>query len=101
MPRTSGSTYGEKMIEVSVRFWTNDIASEKGQLVPKHAWDSGMVAVPRNKTHGLGGVEPMAFTSILELTKVIADALAKQGVTLHMGRKSRRLMKDPPQKSKP
>jgi len=37
--------HGQRMIEVQIRFWTNDIAESKGQIVPKHAWASGVVKV--------------------------------------------------------
>jgi hypothetical protein len=32
---------GEKMIEVRVRFWTNDLAEGPNRVRPKHAWASG------------------------------------------------------------
>ena len=31
------------MIEVKVRFWTNDLADGKDRIRPKHAWGSGVV----------------------------------------------------------
>jgi hypothetical protein len=30
--------HGSKMIEVKVRFWTNDLAERKDRIIPKHAW---------------------------------------------------------------
>ena len=42
---------GEKMIEVKLRFWTNDISPEDGKVVPKHAWTSGVVRMEKNKSH--------------------------------------------------
>ena len=45
--------HGEKMIELRVRFWTN-LASEKGHVIPKHAYAAGIVRVAKNETHGLG-----------------------------------------------
>jgi hypothetical protein len=45
--------HGEKMIEVKLRFWTNDIAEKKGDVIPKHAWSSGVVRVERNDSHGI------------------------------------------------
>ncbi len=41
--------HGQKMIEVKVRFWTNDIATDENMVVPKHAWCSGVVRMERNK----------------------------------------------------
>jgi hypothetical protein len=31
---------GERMIEVKLRFWTNDLAA-RGNVIPKHAWTRG------------------------------------------------------------
>jgi hypothetical protein len=31
--------HGEKMIEVKVRFWTNDISREAGKVIPKPCVD--------------------------------------------------------------
>ena len=30
--------HGQKMLEVRVRFWTDDIAGKKGEIIPKHTW---------------------------------------------------------------
>ena len=30
--------HGQKMLEARVRFWTDDIAGKKGEIIPKHAW---------------------------------------------------------------
>jgi hypothetical protein len=38
---------GERMIEVKIRFWTNDIADGKGNIFPKHAWSSGVVRMEK------------------------------------------------------
>ena len=45
--------HGEKMIEIKLRFWTNDIAKQKGKIVPKNAWAAGVVRVERNDSHGI------------------------------------------------
>ena len=41
---------GEKMIEVKIRFWTNDISDQPGKVIPKNAWASGVVRMERNKS---------------------------------------------------
>ena len=41
------------MIEVKLRFWTNDISPEKGKIIPKHAWAAGVVRMEGNKSHGM------------------------------------------------
>lgn len=78
---------GEKMIEVRVRFWTNDIAQQEGHVVPKHAWTSGVVNIVTNETHGITSAPPLPFHSLLDLGSVIEKALLRQGITLHVGRK--------------
>jgi hypothetical protein len=53
-----------RMLAVTVRFWTNDIAATKGEIIPKHAWDGGMVSinVGQNSAHGLAsGKKPRPF----------------------------------------
>jgi hypothetical protein len=36
-PAALEAKHGKKMIEVSLRFWTNDISEEAGKVIPKHA----------------------------------------------------------------
>lgn len=78
---------GEKMIEVRVRFWTNDLAQQEGHVVPKHAWTSGVVNMVANETHTITSEPPLPFHSLLDLGSVIEKALLRQGITLHVGRK--------------
>jgi len=42
--------HGQKMIEVKLRFWTNNLAGKSGQIIPKHAWSSGVVRIEPNKS---------------------------------------------------
>ena len=50
-PAEQEAVQGEKMIEVKVRFWANDIASDKDKIVPKRAWTSGIVRLkPTRRT---------------------------------------------------
>ena len=62
--------YGERMIEVKVRFWTNNIAEGDGNVLPKHAWTSGIVRIERNATHGIKPEKPVPFNSLLEVGSV-------------------------------
>ena len=75
---------GERMIQVNVKFWTNNISKVKKGLLPKNAWSSGMVYVERNKTHGITPLKPVPFHTLTELGYVIEKALYKHGVTLHL-----------------
>jgi hypothetical protein len=79
--------HGEKMIELRIRFWTDEIASKKDHVLPKHAWAAGMVIMDRNESHGIVPKEPMPFNSLFELPAVIEKALIAHGVTLRASRK--------------
>jgi len=74
---------GEKMIEVKIRFWTNNISSEPGKVVPKHAWTSGVVRIESNKSHGIVPKNPLPFHSLLDVNAVIERVLIEQGIVLH------------------
>jgi hypothetical protein len=41
--REREAKYGQKMISVNIRFWTDELASEEGKIVPKNAWVHGVV----------------------------------------------------------
>lgn len=82
--------HGQKMIEVKLRFWTNDIAKEAGQIVPKHAWSSGVVRIKSNKSHGIVPGAPKPFHSLLDVGAVIEKLLIEQGIVLHPSRKMRK-----------
>jgi len=58
---------GERMIEVKVRFWTGQIAEGEGQILPKHAWTSGVVRMERNESHSIIPKDPRPFNSLMEL----------------------------------
>ncbi len=81
------ANHGEKMIEVSVRFWTNDIAETEGHIKQKHCWSSGTVTLPRNGSHGISSEEPQPFNSLMELTSAIEQAMIDAGIRMHTGRK--------------
>ena len=81
---------GEKMIEIRVRFWTNDLASSKTQVVPKHAKTSGVVSIAKNKTHDITPQEPIPFNSLMDLTSAIEKVILAHGIKLHPSRRMRR-----------
>ena len=74
---------GEKMIEVKIRFWTNNIAEKDGMIRPKHAWARGVVRMERNDSHGVVPEKPMPFNSLMELSSVIEKVLIAHEITLH------------------
>ena len=74
---------GQRTIQVVVSFWTDDIAREgPGYIVPKLAWDYGMVDIRAKKAHGIGSAEPVPFNSFDELPSAIKTAVERSGVTL-------------------
>jgi hypothetical protein len=77
--------WGEKMIEVKVRFWTDELSSP-GQVIPKHAWSSGVVRMKGNKTHGISGGKARPFNSLLDIGAVIEKVLTDHGIVLHISR---------------
>lgn len=86
------ASFGQKMIEVKVRFWTNDIAKEKGKIIPKHAWSSGVVRMERNKAHGIDPGNPLPFHSLLDVGAVIEKVLIQHDVRLRTSRKMKKYM---------
>ena len=85
--------HGDKMIEVRVRFWTNNISKKKGRLVPRECWDAGTIAMDTNKLHGIKSKTPKGFGSLTGMVKVMEAVLTGHGVKLHMSGQNRRLYK--------
>ncbi len=84
---------GEKMIEVRLRFWTDDIAPDKGRVVPKHALTSGYVSMERNKAHGIDPSNARHFHSLLDVGAVIEKVLIEHGIVLHPSQKMRKYLR--------
>jgi hypothetical protein len=82
--------HGEKMIEVKLRFWTNDLAEGEGKIRPRHAWASGVVRMTRNKTHGIVPGDPIPFHSLLDIGRAVEAALIEHDVELHAPRRMRK-----------
>lgn len=83
---------GERMIEVRLRFWTNDLADGEGKVRPKHAWSSGVVRMESNKTHGIRPKNPRPFHSLLDVGAVIEKVLIQHGIQLHVNRQMRKYL---------
>jgi hypothetical protein len=84
--------HGKKMIEVKVRFWTNNIAKESGKVLPKHAWASGIVRIQGNESHGIVPGNPRPFHSLLDVGAVVEDVLIEHGIVLHRSRRMKKYM---------
>ena len=96
--RAIAAPHGEKMIQLDVRLFTDEIAGP-GKIIPKHAWDTGMVTVQTNPSHGLRKGEPIPFNSLLELPIAIEKLFLKKGIVLHAGSRSRKYLRTAPVKS--
>ncbi len=84
---------GEKMIQVRLRFWTNKIARQKGKVLPKEAWTSGMVTIDANEAHGIKPRhKPMPFHSLMDIPVVIEKILIANGIKLHSSPKMKKYM---------
>ena len=89
--------HGQKMLEVRVRFWTDDIADKKGEIIPKHAWGSGMINIDRNEAHGLTPEKWLAFNSMAEIPAVLEKCLVENGVKIISSRKMKKYaLAEPP-----
>ena len=75
--------WGQKMIELKIRFWTDGLAEEPSKILPKHAWASGVVRIKRNEAHGIRPNEPLPFNSLMDLPADIEKVLTGHGIILH------------------
>jgi len=87
------AVHGEKMIEVKIRFWTNDIAKKTGNIVPKHAWSSGVVRMEGNKSHGIKPRNPLPFHSLMDIGAVIEKVLINHSIALHPSKRMNKYIK--------
>ena len=88
-PTEREAVHGKKMIEVRVRFWTDQIAEDAGKIVPKHCWDAGVVRISSNDLHGIKPLKPMPFNSLHEILPKIEKIFKDTGIKLLLGTKSR------------
>ena len=86
--------HGEKMIEVKIRFWTDDISDEKGKVIAKHAWSSGVVRIERNKSHVITPSKPLPFHSLLDVGATVEKVLIEHGIILHPSQKMKKYVRD-------
>ena len=88
------AVHGQKMIEVKIRFWTNDIVTSDGKIIPKHAWSAGVVRIEKNKAHSIVPDKPLPFHSLLDIGAVVEKCLINHGIVLHPGKKMAKYVKD-------
>jgi hypothetical protein len=89
---TREAEHGKRMVEMRVRFWTNDLADGKGRIAPKHAWGAGVVRMEPNATHGITGGNPVPFNSMAELPATIEKVLVAHSITIHKSTKMKKYM---------
>lgn len=97
MPRTNEEVavgHGERMIEVKLRFWTNDIAETPNLICRKHAWTSGIARINKNVAHGIKGSDPVPFHSLLDVGRAIEKAMIQAGISLHHSRREKKYFAD-------
>jgi hypothetical protein len=89
--RAREAKLGERTIELKIRFWTDGISREPGkQIVPKHAWTSGVVGMKTNEAHGIIPTKAKTFNSLLDLGAAIERTLKDNGIVLHKSRGMRK-----------
>ena len=74
-----------KTVSVNVRFWTDDIAPVKGDIIPKHTWDRGTVEVVVNDRHGIRSAESVPFHGMYDLERATRKALRAAEIIQHIG----------------
>lgn len=93
MAKDIAANWGERMIELKVHFWTDNIAGGAGKIVPKHAWASGVVRLQKNKRHVIPPQKSIIFNSLLQLPVAIEKAIIRSGVTIHLSRGMKKYFK--------
>ena len=88
MPTGVRAPRGEKTIQLTIRFFTNELASAPGNVWPKHAWDRGSVYPIVNRAHGIDHPEGATFNSLPQLIVAIEKVLVKTGIQLHRSGKA-------------
>lgn len=72
--------HSDKMIEITIKFWTDDIAEGEGKVLPKHMHNSGMIRLSANRTHNIPSA-PTPFRSVTELPAKIEEMLERHKIT--------------------
>lgn len=81
---------GERTIELTVRFFTDDIDNRSGYVVPKHAQECGAVHINANKSHGIKSQDPIIFNSLPQLHAAIERVLIQNGINLIVSNRTKK-----------
>jgi hypothetical protein len=91
------ATHGEKMVELTIKFWTDHIERDK-KIRPKHAWGGGVVGISRNKSHSIVPGAWRPFNSLMELGTVIERVLIENDIVIHHSKKMQKYLAEKPAK---
>lgn len=89
--KSKKAVHGEKMIEVRIKFWTNNIASKKGDILPKVCWEGGMIVMEKNTLHGIKPQSPLPFPTFTSLPRAIEKVLTQHGIKMRHYAKTAKL----------
>ncbi len=77
----------DKPIKVTIYLRTDGLpGAAEGQVIPGHAWTSGVVRVRPSKAHRLRAGQPMPFSGMTQIGTAVEEALTAADVTLHLRR---------------
>lgn len=93
--------HGEKMIEITIRLWTDEIAEQPKKIKQKHAWAKGIVHIQQNKAHGIVPGKGVPFQSLLGLGSAIEKLLKQHEIVLHISNEADRYLAPRPAHAKP
>ena len=82
--------HGQKMLELRTRFFSNDIADEKGYVLAGNVWECGVVYLHPNDLHEIGQNKAEIFHSMAELPSAIEKVLIKNKVIIHRSKRTKK-----------
>jgi hypothetical protein len=79
------------MVEVKIRFLTDDVTDGDGMIIPKHVNARGFLTIEPNEAHGITRTgDSIAFNSLLELPARLEKLLIAEGIVVHPTSKMRK-----------
>ena len=81
---------GDRMVQVTIRFWTDKITEGEGNIIPGHAWGAGVLTLEANRSHGIESGLYEHFHSMLDLPRALEKLLTKGGISLHTSNRERK-----------
>lgn len=89
----------KKMIQIRIHLFTNDLAPQKGAVLPKHAWELGWISLPANRKHGIPAGHNKRFKTLLQLPAKIEELLKENGITIHLSASKKYMTTERPGKN--